>query len=146
MNAPPLCKELEFNLLLYRLIRLVCIVGIVFFFTVACGIGDSKTIRQSDYGDQWPLTVSEALLLCRGEGVYIYVNERYYPVNGSAQAQWRIDRYIGQPVYDLEAIWAYDEKTTEDFRRAYGGVLPKDFVPLRISIGPLIYDGLKLCK
>ena len=128
-------------------IRLVCMVGFLIFFAVACGTSDSKTIRQSDYGDKWPLTVSEATLLCKGGlGIYIYVNERYYPVNGSAQAQWIIDRYIGEPVYDLEDIWAYDEKTNEDFRRFFGGVLPEDFAPLRINIGPLIDDGLKLCK
>ena len=119
----------------------------VCFFAVACGTSDSKTIRQSDYGDKWPLTVPEATLLCKGGlGVYIYANERYYPVNGSAQAQWIIDRYIRKPVYDLEDIWAYDEKTNEDFRRFFGGVLPEDFVPLRINIGPLIDDGLELCK
>ena len=136
--------------MLYRSIRLVCMVGFLIFFVVTCGTSDSKTIHQSDYGDKWPLTVPEATLLCKGGlGVYIYVNERYYPVNGSAQAQWIIDRYIGEPLYNLEDIWAVDEKMMENVRKAYeymGEVMPLDEPLTRISIGPLINDGLELCK
>ena len=128
----------------------ITIVGIILFSVVACGTANSKTIRQSDYGDKWPLTVSEATLLCKGGlGVYIYVNERYYPVNGSAEIQWIIDRYIGEPLYNLEDIWAVDEKMMENVRKAYeytGEVMPPDEPLIRISIGPLINDGLKLCK
>ena len=119
----------------------ITIVGFLIFFAVACGTANSKTIRQSDYGDKWPLTVSEATLLCKGGlGIYIYVNERYYPVNGSAQAQWIIDRYIGEPIYNLEDIWAYHPVYGEEWASKHGEH------PLRISIGPLIDDGLKLCK
>lgn len=104
------------------------------FFTVACRTSDAKTIKQSDYGEKWPLTVPEATLLCKGWGsVYVYVNERYYPVNGLAESQQMIDTYIGKPIYNLQDIWAFDPV----YGPEYG---------LRISIGPLIDDGLKLCK
>ena len=116
-------------------------IGMKFFLLIAflffCsqsawGTSDIKTIKQSDYGEKWPLTVPEATLLCKGwGGVYVYVNERYYPVNGLAGSQQIIDTYIGEPIYDLQDIWASDPVSK------YG---------LRISIGPLIDDGLKLCK
>jgi len=43
----------------------ITIIGIILFSVVACGTANSKTVRQSDYGDKWPLTVSEATLLCK---------------------------------------------------------------------------------
>ncbi len=57
----------------------IIIVGFLIFFAVECGgSSDSETIRKLDYGDKWPLTVSEATLLCKGySSVYIYVNELY---------------------------------------------------------------------
>lgn len=131
----------------------------VCFFAVACGSADSKTIRQSDYGDKWPLTVPEATLLCKEmnfsgfrfsfQGVYLYVNKSYYPVNGTASNKHIIDRYNIEPLYDLEDIWAVDEKVMEAVRKFYenkGKVMPPDEPLVRISIGPLINDGLKLCK
>ena len=131
---------------------------IVLFAFLACAPSDSKTVRQADYGNKWPLTVPEATLLCKEanfpglrfplQGVYLYVNERYYPANGTASNKHIIDQYNIEPIYDLEEIWAVDEEMMGDVRKAYeytGEVIPPDEPLVRISIGPLIQDGLKLC-
>ncbi|MDE0158688.1 MAG: DUF2511 domain-containing protein [Candidatus Dadabacteria bacterium] len=125
----------------------IIITGIILFSAVFSSVSasaGSKIIKATDYGDKWPLTVSKATLSCHGPGaVYIRANpvplrpQQYYPVNGLASSQVWIDRYIGRgkKLSNLENIWAFDEKE-----------MAKWGYEVRISIGPLIEDGLELCK
>lgn len=90
----------------------------------ACESGGHE-ITKSRYGSAWPLTVDSVTLHCENSAVWV---ERpggtQYPLNGVAEMRLR----DAQP---LERIWRYDH--------ARGGA------PYRISIGPLIQDGLALC-
>ena len=84
-----------------------------------------KDVSASDYGSKWPLTVDKARLCCRHNAVWVEVNRKKYGVNGMAPAV--LSRW-GYNVNDLDDIWRTDPES-------YGG---------RVSIGPLIDDGLSL--
>jgi len=84
----------------------------------------SKTIGKSTFAD-WPLTVDSGVLKCAGSGgvgkVTIVVSGKPYALNGSAKGD--------KANLDIQSIWA-DEGTAG----------------LKRDIGPLIQDGLRLCK
>ncbi len=43
---------------------------LVTLLAVACAPENSMTVKQSDYGDAWPLTIPEATLVCeKGCGI-----------------------------------------------------------------------------
>lgn len=76
----------------------------------------------------WPLTVSEATLMCARQGVdggeqsvTLAANRRMYAVNGAAQSTGQYE--------DVDVIWADDA--------TYPG--------LKVDIGPLLAKGLSLC-
>jgi hypothetical protein len=85
-----------------------------------------EKISKSDFGDDWPFTVEEGLLSCKGGdgfGAVIFSsNGITYAVNGIAK---------GRKIYNnIEAIWADNPA-----------------VPgLKKNIGIIIDRGLKLCK
>ena len=80
-----------------------------------------RTVTKEQYGDKWPLIVNSGLLKCdRGAIVFIH-NGIKYAVNGIA---------MGRGYPDIEPIW-------KDH--------PSGYIP-KISIRPLINDGLKLCN
>ncbi|CAN5634546.1 hypothetical protein BH23GEM7_BH23GEM7_27190 [soil metagenome] len=79
-------------------------------------------ISRTDYGDRWPLTVESGRLECRGAGAVVFVQGgREYAVNGMAKSAG---------ARDIDPIWRAD---------------PSD-LGYKVNIGPLIDDGLKLCR
>ncbi|MGV0748262.1 DUF2511 domain-containing protein [Mycolicibacter minnesotensis] len=77
----------------------------------------------------WPLTVSEATLMCVRQGVgggqqsvTLAANRKMYAVNGTAKSTGQFE--------DIDEIWANDV--------AYPG--------LKVNIGPLLTKGLSLCE
>jgi hypothetical protein len=103
--------------------------------TVAgCGESSSDTsgassteghVSRADYGKDWPLTVESGTLHCEDPGAVTFTadNGTTYWVNGTAGNQAKTRGWA-----DIRSIWADDP--------AYAG--------LKINIGPLIDDGLKL--
>ena len=89
---------------------------------------DGSTITKSDYGSEWPLMVDKAELHCEFNMVWVEAGGYAYPVNGSAIAL--LERlHPDLNIRGIEPIW-----------------LPNPSIPgARVSIGPLIFDGLKLC-
>ena len=50
--------------------------------SIGCG-GNSVAVKASDYGDDWPLTIPEAKLICeQPSAVYLEVDGKHYGVNG----------------------------------------------------------------
>lgn len=90
---------------------------------------NTTKIRQDDYGEAWPLTVSEARLFCDRKMVWVQVRDFAYPINGMASGGLAKLRPT-LTVRPLEGIWLYN----------------KQYPGLRIPITPLIRDGLKLCN
>jgi hypothetical protein len=108
-------------------VRLAVLLGVCGALVVGCGSAkNARKVSQSDYNSTWPLTVSSGTLRCQGaDEVTFTVGGTTYAVNGLAhgvasQHGWE----------DVRRIWADD---------------PHD-PSLKISIGPLIDDGLKLCS
>ena len=87
----------------------------------------TRRITAEEYGDRWPLTVDTARLCCRHSAVWVEVNRKKFGINGFAKGL--LNRY-GYTVHELEDIWRPHP----------------EFEGLRVSIGPLIEDGLKLEK
>lgn len=83
----------------------------------------SKTISRADYGDAWPLTVESGILSCQPPSAVVFVasDGTAYAVNGTAESAGYAE---------IEPIWADD---------------PDPYIP-KISIGPLIQNGLALCE
>jgi len=90
----------------------------------AAPVDQSKTVSKSDLPG-WPLTVDSGVLRCVGSAgmvkVTIVVDGKTYGVNGTAMGD--------KKNLDIRSIWA-DAKTA--------GV--------KKNIGPLVHEGLQLCK
>ena len=88
-----------------------------------------KTISRADYGQEWPLTISEATLHCENSAVWVVnpANGRRYQVNGFASAYLK---NRGHEVYDLQPIWRVNP----------------DIPGARIPVTDLIRDGLRLWR
>lgn len=99
---------------------------------------ESATVTEKEYGEEWPFTVSEGLLKCSDKGVTFVSGGVVYAVNGTATSHG---------FADIEPIWKYDEAMLSELAKAYNTTLEemKKTSPMRISIGPIIKDGLKLC-
>ncbi len=112
------------------------VVALALILVTGCGDDNSTTIHdnsriitEADYGDAWPLTVPEATLICEAPvSVILKVGSNYYGVNGIGTTY--VEREYPSNSGDLESIWRADP----------GGIIP------RMNIGPLIDDGLELCK
>ena len=98
----------------------------------------SRVIRKADYGDRWPLIVDSAKLCCSATAVWIEVEKKKYPLNGTAKT---LLPNRGFECRDLEDIWREDP-AWESIRETLGGA--DELAPLRVSIGGLIRDGLSL--
>ena len=112
------------------------VTGIVALFIIMGIVGEcsgpdnSVTVKESDYGSRWPLTVPEGMLTCeRGGNVFLTVDDKHYGVNGTGAIYVR--RNYPNSYRDIRAIW----KDNPD----------PDAVGPKVSIGPLIRDGLNLC-
>lgn len=85
-------------------------------------------VSRSQYGAEWPLTVSSGELRCDGAGgvgdaVFIAPNGTEYALNGLA---------LESGYASIDPIWRYEP-----------GLKKYD---LRVNIGPLVEDALALCK
>jgi hypothetical protein len=84
-----------------------------------------RAISASDYGDEWPLTLQGGVLACEGAGMVTFTAEgKTYAINGLAggaadERGWA----------EIDPVWADDP----------------EIEGAKISIGPLIDDGLALC-
>ena len=99
-----------------------------------------RIIKQGEFGDKWPFTVSEGLLECEGPSVVTFrANGRTYAVNGMA---------LSRNFADVKPIWRYDMKMIEGLAKALDMTIEetKRTNPIRISIGPIIDAGLTLCR
>lgn len=105
--------------------RLAFIVVPLAFLAACSGGGQEATVTKSDMGAEWPLTVDEGTLQCEGSGgvgqVTIEVDGTTYAVNGSAKGNEANEA--------IDPIWA--DGTTPGLKK---------------DIGPLIQEGLRLCK
>ena len=91
-------------------------------FILGCA---SRMVTAEEYGDRWPLTVERARLCCRHQAVWVKVNRKKYGVNGLS---YSLLKRHGLTVHKLEKIWRPNP----------------EIEGLRMNIGPLIEDGLKL--
>ena len=105
----------------------ILITAIVVLFVLACEDG-GPTISEKDYGDEWPLTVAEAELHCDKGMVWVESDGFAYPVNGTAISLLK-DKRPELKVRALKSIWR-DNPTIPGYR---------------VSISPLIDDGLEMC-
>ena len=95
-----------------------------------------ETISASEYGNQWPFTVSSGQLACSGAGsVTFTANNKTYAVNGLAISDRRYS--------NIKEIWKSDSDSDHAKYMLKKG--RPDLVP-KISIGSIIERGLKLCK
>lgn len=99
-----------------------------------------KFVSRSMFGKGWPLTVDNGTLKCLDYGGVVFISEdgRTYGVNGTAKTYGKTAGYS-----DIEDIWADDLEAKKSLMEA--GV-PEEDADSKISIGPLLDEGLKLCK
>lgn len=117
----------------------ILFVGLITAVPTSYGWSQKTNISQEDYGDAWPLTVPDATLHCarlrsmgRVELAMVWVEHAgiSYPINGMASSHLA-KVHPDLTVRPLEDIWQYNDR--------YPGTV------IRITISPLIKDGLKLC-
>ena len=68
----------------------------------------SRTIREEEHEDAWPLTVPEVELFWSDGAIFVRANGTLYWVNGLAPAYLR---GIGEEVRDIKEIWRTDPAT-----------------------------------
>lgn len=98
-------------------------------------IAGSKVISESQYGKNWPFTVKSGTLEClNGNIVVFHANGQTYAINGSA------DGVAGSRGYkDLREIWRNNPEYDKYFSK-------NDPDHPKINIGPIIKEGLQLCR
>jgi hypothetical protein len=88
-----------------------------------------KAVKESDFGDKWPLTVSEGVVRCYNDHklqvVTFETSGQVYAVNGTAMSK-------GLP--RIHEIWRPDPRP--EFAK----------MGLRVNIGPILDLGLELCE
>lgn len=94
---------------------------------------NTEVISKEMFGDKWPFTVESGTLECKGYAVFFIHNNIRYGVNGTSHSKQ--DK-------DIDAIWKYNEEMMKALKELGDteGPYPK------ISIGPIVDRGLKLCK
>ena len=122
-----------------RSIFLGFILALTALALLACG-GPGKTMSQEDYGDDWPLTVSEAKLFCEHDMVWVEAKGRAYPVNGTAMNALP-KRRPDLAIRDIKNIWRYDVERNKEMLEKYGS-----HSSFRVDISPLMRDGFELCE
>jgi len=84
-------------------------------------------------GLKWPLSVNAGYLGCEGSGVWFATTDgTTYAVNGAAHGRYK----------PIEPIWLADQKMMRELKAAGASGGPT----LRVNIGDLIQEGLKLCS
>ena len=97
-----------------------------------------KVVSSTDYGADWPLTVSSAKLCSRFLGVWVEVGGRKYRLNGTSEA---ILRRFGHKSFELDKIWK-DHPEKEKWANELGN--SAEPFEWKVNIGRLIQDGLAL--
>ena len=97
-----------------------------------------KTVKSSEYGEGWPLTVDSARLCCRFRAVWVEVSGKKYGVNGTARPLLKKYGYVCS---DLNEIWR-DHSDSEKRVGALG--TDGEALGWKVSIHRLIQDGLAL--
>ena len=85
----------------------------------------SKTVRSTDYGQDWPLIVDSARLCAKHGAVWVEVNGRKYGVNGASKTM--LPRW-GHSCFDFDEVW-------KSHPTIYG---------VKVNTHRLIQDGLAL--
>ena len=102
------------------------LVGLIFVALLVGAACSGETKHRSDYGSRWPFTVDSVTLHCAGsEGfgaVWVETGGYKYALNGVAETRFDY-------ILPLERIWRNNPN------------LPGT----KISIGPMINEGLALC-
>jgi hypothetical protein len=120
----------------------VCSISLALFLSGCSKPGLELT--EAQYGEKWPLTVSSGYVECKNNAVIFHSNGNTYAVNGVAKSQgyseinaiWKDDPEF----FEMAAEIAKAENTAVDeVIKAMGS-------PSKISIGPILDSGLKLCK
>lgn len=108
----------------------------------SCGDGSAPLVGEvtkaefEAAGLRWPLTVERGRLGCNGMEYYFLAEDgKRYGLNGLATEK------AGYAA--IEPIWAIDEKSMSEFRKAGGGEEPP---VLRINIGDMIKEAGKTCS
>ncbi len=126
------------------MIKLLSIYSVIFvLFLSGCSKPGLK-LTEEQYGDKWPLTVSSGYVECKNNAVIFHSNGNTYAVNGVAKSQgyseinaiWKND----PDFFEMAAEIAKVENTAVD------EIIKKMGSPNKISIGPILDSGLKLCK
>lgn len=106
-------------------IRLAVLIAAGSLATAGCGGSEAagQQVTSEDYGNAWPLTVDEGTLRCEpaGQVVFTAPDGTEYAVNGMADTAGYAD---------IDPIWAGSRDPG----------IPK------MSMGPLIDDGLAMCE
>jgi hypothetical protein len=104
-----------------------CLLALILGISTLAWAGSAR-VRKSDLGDEWPLKVDEGILECsgaRGVGeVTFTAGGVTYAVNGLAKGTKKYK--------SIEPIWKDNVQS--------------EVKGLKMSIGPLIHRGLKLCR
>jgi len=101
-------------------------------------------LTEEQYGIKWPLTVPSGYVECKNNSVVFHANGKTYGVNGLAKSRgyssideiWKVDPAFFEMV---EAVAKIDKISVDEALKAMGP-------PSKISIGPILESGLKLCK
>ena len=137
-NWRPLLQAILFPILLtigtLPYIRLLVFVERLKFYRSA----KCKTVRSSEYGPDWPLTVDFAKLCFRSGAVWVEVNGGKYGLNAFAEPMLK---GRGLKIFDLHEIWR-DHPDRVRLTKLAG--TDDDATVWKVSTDRLIRDGLGL--
>ncbi len=97
-----------------------------------------RTVKASEYGEDWPLTVESAKLCCRFRAVWVEVNGKRYRLNGTAS---QILKKYGCVFLELKDIW---RDHPDKCNLAENSGTDGENMEWKVSIHRLIQDGLAL--
>jgi len=91
-------------------------------------LGDELLIKESDFGDKWPFTVTQGFVKCFGPHIVTFENSgKNYALNGNARA--RLEKFN---LIDINEIRRDHPKSPKSMH-------------FKISVAPVIAVGLKSC-
>ena len=99
---------------------------------------NSKTVKSSEYGKDWPLTIDSATLCCRFGAVWLEASGKRYAVNGTAKP---ILKKYGYASLELNDIW---RDHPDKMKLAEASETDGEAIEWKVSIHRLIQDGLAL--
>lgn len=115
-------------------------------------LNNSKEISSNNLGARWPFKVEKGVVHCiqyevQGispndiQGVIFEANGKTYAINGVAESRSNEFGYS-----NIEEIWLFDDKHTQELIDMGVSQEEAEKVKVRISIAPIIEEGLKLCN